>query len=64
MLFRTTDGEIVEVCKKDYTTEKEYVDALRDVYGVNRQVQSSYVNDKDQTEHVFNLMMGFAPSRL
>lgn len=64
MLFRTTDGEIVEVCRKDYTTEEEYVDALRDVYGVSRQIHSSYVGDRDQTEHIFNLMMGFSPSRL
>jgi hypothetical protein len=58
------DGEIVEVCRKDYTTEEEYVDALQDVYGVNRHVQTSYINDKDQTDHIFKLMMGFAPSRL
>ena len=64
MLFRSLDGEIVEVCRRDYSTENDYIAALQHVYGVNRQIHSSYVDDRDQTEHIFNLMMGFAPSRL
>ena len=64
MLFRALDGEIVEVCRKDYLTENDYIAALQHVYGVNRQIHSSYVDDRDQTDHIFNLMMGFAPSRL
>ena len=64
MLLRALDGEIVEVCRKDYLTESEYISALQHVYGVNKQIHSSYVDERDQTEHIFNLMMGFAPSRL
>jgi hypothetical protein len=64
MLFRMSDGEIAEVNKQDYATEQEYVLALHDVYEVRQQVQTQCAEGTDQTEFIYNLMMGFAPSRL
>jgi hypothetical protein len=64
MLFRTSDGEIAEVNKKDYDTDQDYLAALHDVYQVRQQPKTQCSGDTDQTEFIYNLMMGFAPSRL
>lgn len=63
MLFRASDGEIVEVNKRDYDTVQEYLTALHDVYELRQQPQSQCVNGEDQTEIIYNLMMRLAPSR-
>ena len=59
-----SDGEIVEVNKKDYATEQDYLTALHDVYEVRQQPQTQCVDDEDQMEFIYNLMTRFAPSRL
>ena len=64
MLFRTSDGEIAEVNKKDYDTDQDYLAALHDVYQVRQQSKPHCVDVTDQTEFIYNLMMSFAPSRL
>ncbi len=64
MLFRMSDGEIAEVNKQDYATEQDYIAALHDVYEVRQQPQTRCAEGTDQTEFIYSLMMGFAPSRL
>lgn len=64
MLFRMSDGDIAEVNRRDYDTEQDYLAALHDVYQVRQQPKTQCADGTDQTEHIFKLMMGFAPSRL
>ena len=64
MLFRMSDGEIAEVCRKDYVTEQEYLAAIQDVYNIRQQPIKPCMDDKNQTDFIYKLIMGFAPSRL
>jgi hypothetical protein len=61
MIFRTPDGEFIELNKEDFKNTNEYNQQLMEIYGIKNPTFNNNVNDKlkniDQVENIYSIIM-------
>lgn len=56
MIFRTSDGEFVEINKTDYSDKNDYMTSIMSIFGVKPQFMGIR-NDTNQLDLIYNICM-------